>query len=73
MSQIIAQGAEATIEKQKNNVIKKRLAKIYRLPELDLKIRTKRTKSEAKLLEKASKITNIPKIKKINVNNSHIT
>ena len=42
-------------------IIKDRTPKSYRLPELDEKIRSRRTRSEAKLLDKASKIINCPK------------
>ena len=41
-------------------IIKDRIPKSYRLKELDTKIRSRRTRSEAKLLEKASKIINSP-------------
>lgn len=41
-------------------VIKDRIKKSYRLPELDEKIRKLRTRSEAKILEKASRIINTP-------------
>lgn len=58
--QIIQQGAEAVIIKTKDSIIKKRIPKSYRLQELDKKIRKRRTKSEKKLLEKASKIINSP-------------
>lgn len=63
---IIQQGAEANIilserKKEKPFIIKDRVKKSYRIPELDIKIRGRRTKSEAKLLEKASKIINSPK------------
>jgi len=62
---IIQQGAEANIilfkgSKEKSFIIKDRIKKGYRLPELDIKIRGKRTKSEAKLLEKASKVIHCP-------------
>ncbi len=62
---IIQQGAEANIILSQNSkgesfIIKDRIKKNYRIPELDLKIRRRRTKSEAKLLEKASKIINSP-------------
>lgn len=62
---IIQQGAEANIIlsgrfRKKPFIIKDRVKKGYRIPELDIKIRTRRTKSEAKLLEKASKIINSP-------------
>ena len=58
---IISQGAEAIITKSNNFIIKDRIKKGYRLPELDEKIRKRRTKSEAKLLTKASEIINCPK------------
>jgi len=59
---IIAQGAEAKIrlDSSRNLIIKDRISKSYRHPELDKKIRKRRTKSETKLLEKASKIINSP-------------
>jgi len=58
---IISQGAEAKIILNGDFIIKDRTKKSYRIPELDEKIRKRRTKSEAKLLEKASKIINSPK------------
>jgi len=58
---IIQQGAEAIIYKQGNNVIKDRIKKSYRISELDNKIRKLRTRSEAKLLTKASSVINCPK------------
>lgn len=58
---IIQQGAEATITLEAGKIVKDRLPKSYRLPELDKKIRIRRTKSEAKLLDKASKIINAPR------------
>lgn len=54
-------GAEAEIILSENFVIKNRVKKSYRVPELDEKIRKLRTRSEAKLLEKAAKIINSPK------------
>ncbi len=59
-SKIIQQGAEAKIFLSKDIIIKDRIKKSYRLPELDEQIRKRRTKSETKLLEKASKIINSP-------------
>jgi len=64
-SQIIQQGAEAIILKEGTNIIKRRIKKSYRIKELDEKIRKQRTRSESKLLEKASKIISIPKITKM--------
>ena len=57
---IIAQGAESKIILEKNFIIKDRIAKLYRNPKLDKTIRKRRTKSETKLLKKASKIINSP-------------
>jgi len=57
---IIGRGAEAVIEQKGNLIIKDRISKSYRIKELDDKIRKQRTKSEKKLLEKASKIINAP-------------
>jgi len=57
---IIAQGAEAKIILSNNFIIKDRIKKTYRIPELDDKIRKLRTRSETKLLEKAGKVINTP-------------
>ena len=59
---VIGRGAEAIITKQGKSVIKDRVEKSYRYPDLDKKIRKLRTRSEAKILEKTSKIINTPKI-----------
>lgn len=58
---ILMQGAEAKIILSNEFIIKDRISKSYRIKELDNKIRKQRTKSEAKLLDKASKIINTPK------------
>ena len=57
---LIAHGAEAKIFLLDNFITKDRIKKSYRIPELDEKIRKQRTKSEIKLLNKASKIINCP-------------
>jgi len=57
---LIAQGAEAKILLSNNFIIKDRIKKSYRIPELDNQIRKRRTKSETKLLQKASEIINSP-------------
>jgi len=62
---IIQQGAEAIILLEKNRVIKRRIKKSYRIPEIDDKIRRQRTRSEAKLLTKAFKLISIPEIIKV--------
>lgn len=59
---ILAQGAEAIISKQGNQVTKDRIEKGYRIRILDNKLRKSRTKSEAKLLEKASQLISTPKV-----------
>jgi Kae1-associated kinase Bud32 len=48
----IARGAEAVIFEDKGVIIKHRLKKNYRLPELDSELRSQRTKREANLLRK---------------------
>jgi TP53 regulating kinase-like protein len=69
---IIQQGAEATILKKGNRVIKRRESKSYRIPEIDEKIRKLRTRSEAKLLKKASEIISIPKIENVDEKSKEI-
>ena len=59
-SKLIAQGAEAKIILNKNIITKDRIKKSYRIKQLDDKIRKQRTRSETKLLTKASKIINVP-------------
>lgn len=48
----IAQGAEAIIREKDNIIIKERFRKTYRIEELDQKLRKKRTKREARFMEK---------------------
>lgn len=59
---IIQRGAEAIISLDKNKIIKNRIKKSYRLPELDEKLRKSRTRAEAKIINKLYKIINVPKI-----------
>ncbi len=66
-NKIIGRGAEAIITLKKEKVLKKRLSKSYRLPEIDKKIIKSRTKAEKKIMIKASKLIPIPKPE---VNNS---
>ena len=60
-SKILARGAEAVIIKEKSKVIKNRISKSYRLPELDEKLRKLRTRSEAKIIQKLQSIIPVPK------------
>jgi len=50
-------GAEAVVTNSKllsyDAVVKERIAKSYRIPKIDLKLRSERTRSEARLLHKA--------------------
>lgn len=74
MKQKILQiGAEAVILKKNNDVIKRRVKKSYRFKELDDKIRKRRTRSEAKLLDKASKIIPVPVLRVTNEITKEIT
>jgi len=57
---ILAKGAEAVIIHRGKFVIKNRVNKGYRYPEIDKKIIKTRTKREKNLLEKASKLINAP-------------
>jgi len=53
---IIQTGAEAILIRKKNIILKRRVSKGYRFPNLDKKLRKSRTISEAKLLKKAFKL-----------------
>jgi len=70
---ILQRGAEAEIELIDGKIIKDRIKKSYRIPEIDEKIRKLRTRSEAKLLEKASKIVAVPKIISVDEKTKKIT
>ncbi|MBU0906810.1 MAG: Kae1-associated serine/threonine protein kinase [Nanoarchaeota archaeon] len=63
--QIIQQGAEAVLIRSGDVLLKRRVEKGYRIKELDEKIRKLRTRSEAKLLEKAGKLINVPRVLKV--------
>jgi Kae1-associated kinase Bud32 len=72
MKQKIAQGAEAILYKDKNKVIKDRISKSYRIPEIDVKLRKERTKTEARILHKLLRAkVNVPAV--LNVNESKST
>jgi TP53 regulating kinase-like protein len=70
--ELIAQGAEAILFREGEKLIKERVKKGYRLPELDEKLRKQRTRKEAKLLEKASKLIYVPGKIKIDEKNKII-
>lgn len=59
----IAKGAEAVLLKDNGNVLKDRIKKSYRLPEIDDKVRKRRTKTEASLLRAAKRAgINVPAV-----------
>ncbi len=62
MKKLIAQGAEAKIYKEGNLVIKERIPKLYRIKDLDEKIRKYRTRREISILERVAKIIPVPKL-----------
>ena len=52
----ISQGAEAIIYEEENKIVKLRPEKKYRIREIDYKLRKYRTRREARILEKLSKL-----------------
>src|SRR3989344_7953372 len=60
--ELLAQGAEAKIFLHNKTILKERQVKRYRLEIIDEKIRRQRTRSEVKILQKASDIIPVPKI-----------
>ena len=68
---LISKGAEANIYKSENKVLKDRIPKSYRHPKIDKMLRKRRTKSEVKLIEKASQLIPVPKILVISSNKSY--
>lgn len=56
VKKILAQGAEALIILEKDYIIKDRVKKGYRIKEIDDKIRRQRTRTETRILEKASSV-----------------
>lgn len=53
MTETIAQGAEAILKKENDILIKERIAKGYRIRQIDEKLRKSRTRSEANLMRAA--------------------
>jgi len=70
---IIASGAEASIIRRGEEILKRRIKKSYRIDEIDDRLRKRRTKSEGKLIEKAGKVVRCPKIIKIDEKNNEIS
>lgn len=70
-AKLIAQGAESKLWLVDDKIIKERVKKSYRIREIDEPLRKHRTKSEASMLKRASKIVNVPRI--LSVNDDKIT
>ena len=72
---ILQHGAEALIilDDDEKKVIKRRVKKSYRLPQIDEEIRKLRTRSEAKLLLKASRLVSVPEIKNVDEESKEIS
>jgi TP53 regulating kinase-like protein len=62
MEKIIGRGAEAVLTRKDSHLVKDRIKKSYRIDILDDKLRKQRTRKEAKLLAKASKLIPVPEI-----------
>lgn len=62
VEKILFHGAEAKIILKNKRIIKDRVKKSYRLPELDERIRKLRTRSETRLLKKASEKIPVPNV-----------
>lgn len=60
--ELIAQGAEAKLYHDGKDLIKERVKKSYRISEIDDSLRKKRTRKEAKILDKISKLGFSPKV-----------
>lgn len=69
----IYKGAEANLYPEDNKLIKHRIKKNYRIPEIDKKLRRRRTKREAKLLDTARRIgVNVPRVYETDLNENKI-
>jgi len=64
---IIKRGAEAVLYLEKENLIKERIKKGYRIPQLDNELRKYRTRKEAKLISEARRLgIATPKVIEVN-------
>ena len=61
---IIQRGAEAILYLRDGELVKERIPKGYRIPQLDVKIRKQRTRAEAKLMKRArTSGVNVPRVR----------
>lgn len=70
---IVAKGAEAVLIRKGDHIIKRRISKGYRHPQLDRWMTIRRTRREAKILDKVSKTINSPKIIRSDEENAELT
>lgn len=70
--QKIAQGAEAVIYRDAETIIKERLSKGYRIPQLDHALRQFRTRREAKVLQRLEEM-NFPAPRLLDVSDKEMT
>lgn len=72
MEKIIGIGAEAVLIQKDSKLIKKRIAKGYRHPDIDFKLRLFRNRREARILKKVEEIINVPKVISVDEKNTEI-
>lgn len=71
--ELLAKGAEANLYLENGRLVKERVSKKYRVPELDKRLRKIRTQREAKLLENAKRAgISVPGVYKTDIRNYKI-
>lgn len=71
---LISSGAEAELLAGKNTVIKRRIRKDYRIPEIDLPLRKSRTKREAKVISTLNSLgLAVPQLKEVDTDDMIIS
>ncbi|MBN2013667.1 MAG: Kae1-associated serine/threonine protein kinase [Candidatus Altiarchaeota archaeon] len=70
---VVAKGAEAVLYRRDGRLVKHRIVKAYRIPELDDRLRKQRTQREAKLLENAQKAgIAVPRVHEVDLRDRRI-
>jgi len=73
MNKLLKVGAEAKLSLEDGIVVKERISKGYRIPEIDSSLRKKRTRREASLLDKARRAQlKVPAVKDLDKDNNTI-
>lgn len=71
--EVIAKGAEAVLYRVGDRLVKHRIVKGYRIPELDLRLRKLRTQREVKILENAWKAgVSVPRVHEVDLRDKRI-